>query len=327
VPGGASHTGAAPNSREARGGESPSDSRGPVGSDIGLAASDRFAAARYEPYRVSRREEGGDLLRHRFAADGYLYLPAAFPPSLVEPLRDAFLTALAPHVLWDAQEKRPVLEGEPFFESDPLFDALYPRVQALEALHRLFHTDVARDLMQIVAGEPVFVYPMKMARIATPRRLGFETPPHQDAYSHHAGPTMAGIWVALHDVDASMGRLALLPGSHTRGVRPVHRAQGVGGVQCEIYPDETCWHVANVGAGDVIIFHSQTVHRAQPNTDARRVRLSVDTRFCDYGAPVFSTNLEPHHGCRIPGLSWETVYRGWQRRDLQYYWRDYPALY
>ena len=104
-------------------------------------------------------------------------------------------------------------------------------------------------------------------------------------------------------------------------------AQGVGGVQCEIYPDESLWHVSDVSAGDVIIFHSQTVHRAQPNTDAHRVRLSVDTRFCDYGAPVFSTNLEPHHGWRIPGLDWESIYASWENEALQYYWRDYPALF
>ena len=138
---------------------------------------------------------------------------------------------------------------------------------------------------------------------------------------------MAGIWVALHDVDESMGRLTLLPGSHLRGVRPVHEATGVGGVQCEIYADEHLWHVGNVSAGDVIIFHSRTVHRAQPNTAVDDVRLSVDTRFCDYGAPVFSTNLEPHHGWRIPRLDWEYVYQYWRERELCYYWRDYPALF
>jgi len=324
---GAARAAAPPRTHEASSGMPPCDPSSPGGGDGGPAAEDRFTGVRYEPYRASRRDEGGEVLRGRFARDGYLYLPGAFPQSLVDPLRDAFLAVLAPHIRWDVKLATPVLEGEPFFESDPLFDALYPRVQALEVLHRLFHTSVARGLMQLVAGSPVFVYPMKMARIASPRRIGFETPPHQDAYSHHAGPAMAGIWVALHDVKETMGRLALLPASHTRGVRPVYQARGVGGVQCEIYPDETCWHVGNVRAGDVIIFHSRTVHRAQPNTDAQRVRLSVDTRFCTYGEPVFSTNLEPHHGCRIPGLTWEAVYRGWKQRDLRYYWHDYPALF
>ncbi|MFT6757746.1 MAG: hypothetical protein ACJA0M_001628, partial [Chitinophagales bacterium] len=56
-------------------------------------------------------------------------------------------------------------------------------------------------------------------------------------------------------------------------------------------------------------------------------RLSIDTRFCDYGAAVFSTNLEPHHGCRIEGLDWANIYQHWQDHKLQYYWQDYPNLF
>ncbi len=281
----------------------------------------------YEPYVRSSAEERPELLRERFARDGYLYFPRALKAALVDPLRHSFLEILDPHIRWSEAADAPVLESEPFFESDPLWDELYPEIQALPDFHRLFHRLEVLRLMRLVAGDEVFVYPMKMARIAAPRKIGFETPPHQDAFSHHAGPTMAGIWIALHDADEAMGRLTLLPGSHTRGVRPVHEAQGVGGVQCEIYADETRWHVSDVQAGDVILFHSQTVHRAQPNTDPQRVRLSADTRFCDYGAPVFSTNLEPHHGWRIPRLDWEYVYRAFEDDELKYYWRDYPALF
>ena len=54
------------------------------------------------------------------------------------------------------------------------------------------------------------------------------------------------------------------------------------------------------------------------------MRLSGDTRFCDYGATVFVTNLEPHHGWRIDGLDWDSIYAGWDDAGLQYYWRDYP---
>ena len=144
----------------------------------------------------------------------------------------------------------------------------------------------------------VFIYPMKLGRIACPKKLGYETPPHQDARSHQAGPTMAGMWVALHDTEQGMGRLQLLPGSHKQGVRTVKAADGVGGVQCEIFADETTWHVSDVERGDVIIFHSCCVSR-EPNTSESTVRLSIDTRFCNYGAPVFISNLDPHHGWRI----------------------------
>ena len=181
--------------------------------------------------------------------------------------------------------------------------------------------------MEIVTGAPVFVYPMKMARISTPGKIGFETPPHQDAHSHRAGPTMAGFWVPLHDVSEPMGRVKVLPKSHKLGVRPVFNTQGVGGVQCEIYENETTWHVSDVEAGDVLIFHSCTVHRAEPNTTSEAVRISVDTRFCDHGAAVFSTNLDPHHGWRIEGLDWPSIYSGWQNSQYQYYWRDYPGLF
>lgn len=292
---------------------------------VGTAAN--FSEAEYRSLTRSKSDEGQGALRERFEAEGYLYFPRALNASRVTPVLEDMLSVLEPHIRWCSAEEAPVLAGEPFFESDPLWDALYPKVQALESLHRIFHCREVRQLMSLVSGPDIFVYPMKMARIAAPRKLGFETPPHQDAYSHHAGPTMAGIWVALHDADESMGRLTILPGSHLQGVRPVVKAQGVGGVQCTIDPEETLWHVSDVTAGDVIIFHSQTVHRAQANVARDRVRLSIDTRFCDYGAPVFSTNLEPHHGWRIPDLDWEYVYRHWKSRDLCYYWRDYPALF
>jgi hypothetical protein len=289
--------------------------------------SSAFANAVYTGLTRSSADEPALRLQTRFQQEGYLYLPRALSGAAITPVLEGMLAALDPQIQWDSAADAPVLRGEPFFESDAQWDALYPRIQSLEPLHALFHSPDVQRLMQIVVGPEVFVYPMKMARVAAPRKLGFETPPHQDAYSHHAGPGMAGFWVALHDAHESMGRLTLLPGSHTRGVRPVFEAQGVGGVQCEIYPDETLWHVSDVQAGDVIIFHSQTVHRAQPNLGEERVRLSVDTRFCDYGAPVFSTNLDPHHGWRIPRLDWDYVYRDWQSDALQYYWRDYPALF
>ena len=138
---------------------------------------------------------------------------------------------------------------------------------------------------------------------------------------------MAGMWVALHDTEQGMGRLQLLPGSHKEGVRTVKVSDGVGGVQCEIFADETTWHVSDVERGDVIIFHSCCVHRAEPNTSESTVRLSIDTRFCNYGAPVFISNLDPHHGWRIDNLNWEFIYKDWPDAHLQYYWRDYPDIF
>ncbi len=279
-----------------------------------------------QPYVVSYAHEEPHVLRARFAQWGYLYIKQYVDHAECESLLNQLLGASKPYVERDGLEA-PQLRGVPFFETDPAWDEIYPRIQSLEAFHSFFHHPHVTELMELVLGKKTFVYPMKMARISTPGRIGYETPPHQDAHSHHAGPTMAGFWVALHNVTEAMGRVKVLPKSHERGVRAVFTTRGVGGVQCEIYDDETTWHVSDFDAGDVLIFHSCTVHKAEPNTTENTVRMSVDTRFCDHGAPVFSTNLDPHHGWRIEGLDWASIYRNWEGSRYQYYWRDYPNLF
>jgi hypothetical protein len=279
-----------------------------------------------QPLIESRADEPPYALRMRFQQYGYLYFRRYVRAQKCDALLQDILQCLSPYVACDDTEQRPVLRGEPFFETDPVWDEVYPRIQSLHSFHNFFHQEDIQQLMRMVVNDEIFVYPMKMGRIATPRKIGYETPPHQDAHSHQAGPTMAGMWVALHDVKEGMGRLKLLPGSHQQGVRKVLQAEGVGGVQSEIFPGEDTWHVSDVEQGDVIIFHSCCVHRAEPNTTQETVRLSVDTRFCDYGAPVFVTNLDPHHGWRIDGLDWERIYQKWDDTELQFYWQDYPNL-
>lgn len=276
---------------------------------------------------ISNTREEHSALQQRFQEYGYLYFKKTIAADKCKRLLDDIMQCLAPHIVFDNEKQLPTLSGQPFFETDPTWDEVYPKMQSLYRFHKFFHEPDTLTLMQTLVGEQVFVYPMKMGRIATPKKIGYETPPHQDAHSHQAGPTMAGMWVALHDAKEGMGRLKLLPGSHKQGVRKVFTAEGVGGVQCEIFPDETVWHVSDVEQGDVIIFHSCCVHKAEPNTEKSNVRISIDTRFCDYGAPVFISNTEPHHAWRIDTLSWDSIYQNWQDKELQYYWNDYPRLF
>jgi ectoine hydroxylase-related dioxygenase (phytanoyl-CoA dioxygenase family) len=276
---------------------------------------------------ISNATEDRSILHQRFQKYGYLYLKNYVSNKICDVMLNDIISATTPYITLDEKTNLPISNGDPFYETDAIWDDVYPKIQSLESFHRFFHNDHIIELMEVVADSDVFVYPMKMARISTPGKVGYETPPHQDAHSHHAGPTMAGIWVALHEAKEGMGRLKMLPGSHKKGVRKVFQADGVGGVQCEIFEHETTWHVSDVEQGDVIIFHSCCIHKAEPNTAKNAARLSIDTRFCDYGAAVFSTNLEPHHGWRIDGLDWDNIYQNWQHTKLQYYWHDYPNLF
>ncbi|MCK5881238.1 MAG: phytanoyl-CoA dioxygenase family protein [Sinobacterium sp.] len=276
---------------------------------------------------VSSITEAPDTLRARFQEYGYLHLKNFVPKDQCQHLLDNILSTLGSTVSFDEARQLPLLTGAPFFETDAFFDQVYPHIQALPRFQNIFHEEPIYSLMKLVVQAEPFIYPMKMARLSTPKKLGFETPPHQDAHSHQSGDTMAGIWIPLHDVSASMGRLMILPHSHKQGVRPVHNADGVGGVQCEIYADENTWHVSDVKQGDVIIFHACCVHKAEPNTSDDVVRISIDTRFCDYGAPVYSSNLAPHHGWRIKNLNWNFIYKNWTDEPNQYYWKDYPHFH
>jgi hypothetical protein len=57
------------------------------------------------------------------------------------------------------------------------------------------------------------------------------------------------------------------------------------------------------------------VHRALPNRSPDRMRLSVDYRYQSRAEPISEKNLHPHPGA----ITWEEVYRGWTRTDLQRY--------
>ena len=133
-----------------------------------------------QPLIVSSASESAEVLQQRFGEWGYLHFKQVLPGDQCDAVKNGFLDALAPHIVANEQGQ-PELVGQPFYETDPTWDAVYPRMQALESFQRLFHSPELIGLMEKLSGGEVFVYPMKMARVATPRKLGYETPPHQDA--------------------------------------------------------------------------------------------------------------------------------------------------
>jgi ectoine hydroxylase-related dioxygenase (phytanoyl-CoA dioxygenase family) len=85
--------------------------------------------------------------------------------------------------------------------------------------------------------------------------------------------------MALDACPRELGPLALLPGSHTGGLRPHAPVVGGGSVVGTDVPDDAPWVAGDLAAGDVLFFSAFTVHRALPNTTADRLRVSVDYRY------------------------------------------------
>ena len=65
---------------------------------------------------------------------------------------NSFLAELSPCITYDKDAKCPAYNGTPFSETDPEWDEVYPKMQALEEFHRFFHEDDVLDLMKTVSG-------------------------------------------------------------------------------------------------------------------------------------------------------------------------------
>ena len=112
-----------------------------------------------------------------------------------------------------------------------------------------------------------------------------------------------------------MGGLAIARGSHQDGVRDFTVSNGAGAMEV-IDPLEGSWVAGPLQAGDVLIFHSLTVHKGLPNL-TNRLRLSLDNRYQRASEPICERCLQPYAGCG----TWDEIYAGWQSQELPYYWQ------
>ena len=81
------------------------------------------------------------------------------------------------------------------------------------------------------------------------------------------------------------------------------------GIDPSTLPDR--WLTTTTRPGDVLVFHSHTVHRAGPNLTRDRLRVSVDFRYQARSLPIAEGNLMPH-----TGDSWPEVYQDWKSTEL-----------
>ncbi|MDE0310970.1 MAG: phytanoyl-CoA dioxygenase family protein, partial [Caldilineaceae bacterium] len=97
------------------------------------------------------------------------------------------------------------------------------------------------------------------------------------------------------------------------------RSLGAGGLRAHFEKIGGEWVSSPFENGDVLFFHSHTVHKGLPNLSGNRIRLSVDYRYQRASDPVMDLVLTPHQG----RLSWEEIYKGWKSTEFQYHWEKY----
>jgi hypothetical protein len=115
-----------------------------------------------------------------------------------------------------------------------------------------------------------------------------------------------------------VGPLQVAAGSHTGEVYEFGIAGGAGGIEIKD-PLEGRWVSGDFARGDVLLFHSMTVHKGVPNR-SDRLRMSMDVRFQLVSEPFNIDNANPDG----QPLSWEEVYADWRYDALKYYWQRLP---
>ncbi len=257
-----------------------------------------------------------EALQRQMQEEGYLYLSSLLPKDVVHEVY-AIIIELCQTYGWADQQG--FAQGSARLEGSDAWWEVYDPLQKQESFHALPHRPELLQLMEALVGETVLVHPRNIARIVFPATEFFSTPPHQDYPLIQGTPDTYTAWIPLTDCPVELGVLAVLAGSHRFGLMPVYSATGPGGLRVDTEKLNLTWHASDMQAGDVLIFHSYTVHRALPNRTHNRLRISSDYRYQGASQPIVEDSLMPHYG----RLSWEQIYEGWQNEDLKYYWRRY----
>jgi ectoine hydroxylase-related dioxygenase (phytanoyl-CoA dioxygenase family) len=272
---------------------------------------------------ISRSELSPELLQKEVSTRGYLLVRNLLDREAIDAaLTDVTRVLSKEGWLKPGQNSRARMAaaeavcGDP----DPAFKRVYQEVFNLESLHRLPHEPCMKKVMKMLAGDQVLVHPKPIGRLIFPNCERLVTHAHQD-YEFMGGDTeFYTVWIPLHDCPVETGPLRILEGSHRHGIQHHERDNLHVPEIPEAAAAGTEWVGGPVNAGDVLIFHSLTVHAASPNL-SEQMRLSIDCRFQDVRRSLNPANLV---FAGESGKSWEKTYANWTSDELKFYWKKLP---
>jgi hypothetical protein len=208
-------------------------------------------------------------------------------------------------------------------DPDPAFKRVYQEIFNLELFHALPHQPSLQRVMKMLVGDQLLIHPKPIGRLIFPRCERLVVHAHQD-YQFMGGDTeFYTAWIPLHDCPTNIGPLRILEGSHRFGFQchekeNLHVPEILAGTELG-----ERWAGGHVNAGDVLIFHSLTVHAASPNL-SNQLRLSLDCRFQDSRRAFNPSNVV---FAGESGKSWEKTYARWSSDDLKYYWKKMQLVF
>lgn len=202
-------------------------------------------------------------------------------------------------------------------DGDPAYKPIRDKIFSLQSLHAFPHHPLLQKLMKLLVGEHLLIHPRPETRLIFPHFERGITHAHQDHTAVAGDEESFTAWMPLHDCPLVQGPLRILDGSHRFGLQPTAGETGYIPRGAERGDD---WVGGDINAGDVLLFHSLTVHEAIPNRSSQ-LRISLDYRFQSYDRAVNpAVFVFTGSGAR----SWERTYANWTSDELKYYWTKLP---
>ncbi|GJM34288.1 MAG: SnoK [Saprospiraceae bacterium] len=219
-------------------------------------------------------------LKQSFEENGFIFFPHF--------LNEEEITSVKEKLADFIQNKVPEMPSEMVYYEDKSAPNTLKQLQRLfefdDFFHQMMFDSRFEKLASILLNDKVVG--KNIQYFNKPAKIGQETPAHQDGYYFMLEPNEAvTMWMALEDVDEENGCVRYVRGSHKKGIR-AHGRTNVLGFSQGIVDFGTPEDLKNevffpTKAGDLLVHHSLTIHRADGNKSANRSRKAMG--FIYYG--------------------------------------------
>ena len=276
-----------------------------------------------KPFReVDARDLQSDSMKDELNTNGHLLIRGLLPGEDLNRLLGE-ITQIVYDAGWLLPDHSPAERvadaaaacGDP----DTGYKSVYKQIFSLESFHTLAHHPALRQAMHLLVGPRLLIHPKPIGRLMFPNCEQFVIREHQDYGVNDGDSESFTAWIPLHDCPPELGPLQVLEASHRFGLQEANADTGY-------IPRETArgrnWVGGQINAGDVLMFHRLTVHRATANI-SRQIRISMDCRFQDCGRALNPAEVV-FAGGSTNTRSWASTYANWRSDDLKYYWKRMP---